>query len=236
MEIKIKKNWWNKETDNAILQFTQMKAGKDRDKLYTEKIHPAFIKLTATVYAKSSHWHRLYPLSEFIGVYVPELYEDLLKFKDRRKSISLFTYFFVRLKQRISLKRKLLHQGNEGKKDATLNYQSLESSDFIDSLTYHPNFDTPIDMMTIINSICNLINTNLESLRIQSIEKAKFGKAIIEYLKITSSEDIDWKELRNYLKLKFPQMSKQNRMNLLRHYINILKKDSVLSQMLIDSK
>ena len=230
---KIKKKnfyFWNKETDEAIIAFTKMKAGIDRDKFYTEKIHPAFKGLVGVFWSLSSNWYRIYPLHEFVDTTVPELYEHLLIFKDRRKKCSLYTYFYTFLKQMISNKKRLLHGDNDGNKINTDYLEELENF----YPTDNNNLDTQIDMPIIIDEVCNSLSADIDSIHFNATVRAEFGKVIIDYLKTTLPDQIDWKQLRAVLKNKFPEMSRQHRMNILAHYIDVLKKDRTISPLLKD--
>lgn len=228
--MSTKNHWWNKDTDVAIIAFTKMRKGSKRDKLYTEKIHPAFIKLAALVYGKYGHRFKLNTYSsydDFITEYVPELYQHLLTYKDRRKIISLYTYFFVLLKHMISNKIIQVHNGGESyrQKQSYIHDYETSKNKTINNLIYYPNYDSEIDMKMLINSICQTISGDIQNIYRKATIQEMFGIALIDYLQTTAPSDINWRDLRTHLKDKFPDKSKQYMNNLFRHFRDVIQKE-----------
>ena len=150
---KKSKIYFGSETHNAIIKYNHSEDIAFRHKIYTEKIHPAFLKLVENIINTYKFSYFDYSFGDLQNEVVSNLVINLHKF-DETKGSKAFSYFSVVAKNYLILNNNA-------------NYKKMKSHDDIDSLYATGEVDKNIEQSVsadIFEKTVNYFDKELENL------------------------------------------------------------------------
>lgn len=161
----VSKNYFTEETQDAIIQYQNMKEGSEKDKLYINKILPAFDSLVENL-INVYGFKALYDSKEDLKEECLEFLFTVVNKFDASKGSKAFSYFNVVAKNWLTIKSK--QDSKRMKSNISLDDQdSMSMTDFqvIEEYNMLPSNDEVISKQEMINILHSILHALQEKVK-----------------------------------------------------------------------
>ena len=167
---KKSKIYFGTPVHDAIVRYNHSSSPSERNTIYTEEIHAAFLKLAENIINTFKFTYFDYGFEDIKHEVVAFMVMNMHKY-DHTKGSKAFSYFSVVAKNYL-----ILHNNN--------NYKKLKTHDGMDVLDRHRGKDSHYesDFMTFIDEITEYFDNNMNTI-LKKNRDLRIGYAIIDLMK-----------------------------------------------------